>query len=52
MKQLETLHKADIKKLKQGDTTDMEGLAAILGLSTNINNDSASEEYSDGDDWI
>ena len=49
LKQLETLHKADIKKLNNGDTTDMEGLAEMLGISSTTRADSDSS--GDGDDF-
>ena len=39
LNQLETAHKVEMKKLKDGDTTYMEHLAAAMGLmSTGINN--------------
>jgi len=48
LNQLLRLHKADIKKLQQGDTTDMEDFAYLLGLaSQHLNNDSTIDIEND-----
>jgi len=51
LKQLETLHKIDIKKLKQGDTAGFEHLATMMGLQgTTGSMESEVDLLDDGED--
>ena len=50
LKQLEKLHKVDLKKIKQGDTTDQEEFAQLMGISGTLSETQLDVFDSDQDD--